>query len=1013
MNSLPTKLLSCLLVIFIGFTANAQSKFYVSKSGSDLNPGTKSKPFKTLEKARNAVRKINGKMKKDITVYLRGGSYFRDKTFQLTDKDSGTNGKKVIYTAYPKEKVLISGGTPVKGWKKHQGQIYKATLSGKNVNSDNNFRELYVNGKRAYRARSPKLIRAGWYNQAGKPAGYTISKNDMKLFKNGGDVELVWSMNWRQHRMLVDKIEDSGQGHYNVIMKQPFLHQALIEDYGRARPTPNNPFFIENAYELLDEPGEWYYDRPSKTLYYWPKEGQNMKTARVIVPRTQTLISLKGASKRKKVENIQFSKLSFQHTTWEKAYKEGVTAIQANHYNIQPPIVEGPNNGTGSHTDNAELPRGAIELEYTKNISLIGNKLSNTGGTGIILFNSVLDTQIRKNSIKDISETAIIIGSWVHNFIDKDEEELCKNILIRNNVIDNIGLQYWGAPGIQMYYADGMTIEHNEISNTVYGGIQIGWNGWQGTEKDSTSNRNTIIRYNRIENYSRKTGDTGAIYSLGQHPNSEFYGNHFKNAGKYLAAQYNDEGSAFMYWHDNVVEQNQKVDGDFLLFSAWRATIHDNWLDHIYTNIEPINNKGIRCYLTNIKVEKNGWSSKAKAIIDGAGLTKKAYKAPRNPAKGDIAYGKNAVMYKKNGGEDFGAIGHLAQFAVDGNPKTSAMAKDVQDFALEVDLLNIYSINQIKLNFADGKESNNFKVYASRDGVNWQTLGQTKNLTFKKMNARFVKVESANSSSKMAIANIEVFGKRAKKAKLSKPVAFSAPSKKNLQLWVKADEGVKTGGEDFVAKWKDHSGKGNHLVLPKAFTRLDPASSGTTVSTKKPVLWRALKNGRPAVRFDGFDDCLVANGVAGDFKNNTIFILFRPHTVHNHNQVFQAKGGSGEFVFHAANGGTVHAGSDGKASFKQNAVLKAGQWQVMTYTQSNGKAKLFSGSKLLESKSMPVSKPWTGFMFGTNVDFRRKGGHTIDGDVAEVLVYNKALSSSEIKTIQAYLNTKYKLSSTK
>ena len=951
-------------------------------------------------------------MSEDITVYLEGGTHRREKTFTLTELDSGKNGYQIIYRSYPNQTALISGGSELSGWTKHEGEIYKLQLSDTDVNTDNNFRELYIDGKRAYRAREPRLFRAmSWHHDENKKInGYVVSKNHISKFNNDSEVEFIWSMNWRQHRLLVDKIEAREDGNFNVIMKQPFMTQALREDFPSARANFNRPFFVENAYELLNEPGEWYYDRSSKTLYYWPKKDQDMNQVKAVIPRLETLVSLKGSSKAKKVENVSFTELAFKHTVWQKAYKEGATSIQANHYNVQPAIVDSENNGTGSHTDNAELPRGAVELEYTKNIDFISNKLAHTGATGIILLNGCIDTEIRKNHITDISETSIIIGSWVHNFIDQDHEELCEDILIRNNIINGTGLQYWGAPAIQMYYSDSMTIEHNEILHSNYGGIQFGWNGWQGTEKDSTSSRNTIIRYNKIAEFTKKTGDSGSIYSLGQQPNTEIYENYFRNAHKYQGAQYNDEGSAYVYWHENVVDQKKAVKG-YHLYSAWRATIHDNWCDMTYTNYTPIQNKGTRCYVTNVQEQKNGWNPRAQSIIDNAGLTLKPYIPARNPAKNDVAYGKNAIMYKAANVEDYGAIGHLAQFAVDGNPDTSALPKDVKDFTLEVDLIKIYSINKINLSFAKGHESGQVTLFASRDGIDWTQVGTNKSISFDDMDARFVKVEAKAGDKALAISNIEVFGQISKKRKNSAPVKFTPPQASSLKLWVKADEGVETAGEDFVAQWKDFSGNNNHLVLPKAFTKLDPISSGTTVSTKKPVLWNDMKNGRPAVRFDGFDDCLESTGVTGDFKNNTIVILFRPHTVNNYNQVFQAKGGWGEFMLHAGNGGTVYAGSTVNSRFVTGKnIMKPAQWQTITYTAKNGTAKLFNNKQLVSTQAVVNPKAWTGFMFGMNLDFREKNnGFTLDADIAEVFIYNNALSETELATVKDYLNKKYQL----
>ena len=347
------------------------------------------------------------------------------------------------------------------------------------------------------------------------------------------------------------------------------------------------------------------------------------------------------------------------------------------------------------------------------------------------------------------------------------------------------------------------------------------------------------------------------------------------------------------------------------------------------------------------------------------------------------------------------------------------MAKDVQEWILEVDLLEVFAINRVAIRFAAGHEPNGYKLLASRDGVDWSEAASRSGAgrdqhTFPKTEARFVRVVAAPGGNRMAIASIHVFGVQAAPRTMPAPYRFAPPAAPNLKLWVKADEGVVTAGEAFVSEWRDQSGNNNHMVLPKPFTKLDSISSGTTVSTKKPVLWKDMKNGRPAVRFDGFDDCLVADGVSGSFENNTVFILFRPHSSSDYNQVFGAKGTWGQFMFHAGNKDSVYVGTsvDSRFAPPQTAgAMNPGQWELFTFTLNSGTAKLYNNSKLIGSRAMKTPAEWTGLMFGENLDFRDKNnGFSIDADVAEVLVYNVGLSDADIGKIHQYLSDKYDLS---
>ena len=198
-------------------------------------------------------------------------------------------------------------------------------------------------------------------------------------------------------------------------------------------------------------------------------------------------------------------------------------------------------------------------------------------------------------------------------------------------------------------------------------------------------------------------------------------------------------------------------------------------------NWEPIQNNGTRCYVTNVQVQKDGWSAEAQAIIDNAGRTDKPYTPGRVPLEGDVAYGKNAEMFTKGGNVDYGAVGHLAQFAVDGNPRTSAMAKDLQDYILEVDLLEVFAINKVLIKFAENHAAETYTVSASRDGVDWTEVATKSGAgkdehRFAEMDARYVRLTSAAGGSKMGVASIHVFGGEAKKRSIPKPVKFNPPA---------------------------------------------------------------------------------------------------------------------------------------------------------------------------------------------------------------------------------------------
>ena len=144
-------------VVALGCQVATAADFHVAPNGNDADPGTEAKPFATLERARKAVRQINRGMKEDIVVVLRGGTYRIDQTIVFEPEDSGTGGHNVIYRAQAGETPIISGGKPVTGWQPDEKGRWKAPAPV------DDFRQLYVNGIRATRARgeTPAGLEAG------------------------------------------------------------------------------------------------------------------------------------------------------------------------------------------------------------------------------------------------------------------------------------------------------------------------------------------------------------------------------------------------------------------------------------------------------------------------------------------------------------------------------------------------------------------------------------------------------------------------------------------------------------------------------------------------------------------------------------------------------------------------------------------------------------------------------------------------------------------------------------
>ena len=254
-----------LVVLCLGDLGVAYADYYVSPGGSDANPGTATQPFATLARARDAVRAVNKAMTSDITIYLRGGTYQLPDTLVLDQTDSGTNGHNVVYKAYSGERPIISGGQKITGWVAVGNGTYKAAVGGLR------FRQLYVNGVRAIRARTPDV---GNYHQliAWDKGGkrLEIAASAISNWGRLNEVEMViLGKGVNQANLRISSFAVVGINAF-VVPREPERTRMFQQVYPPKEP---RPYFFENAAEFLNQPGEWYLNIETNELFYYPQAG--------------------------------------------------------------------------------------------------------------------------------------------------------------------------------------------------------------------------------------------------------------------------------------------------------------------------------------------------------------------------------------------------------------------------------------------------------------------------------------------------------------------------------------------------------------------------------------------------------------------------------------------------------------------------------------------------------------------------------------------------------------------
>ena len=538
--------------------ANAVYKnIYVATDGSDDAAGSAEAPFKTIERALQEVASGNAAMTGDIVVNIAPGSYELADTLALTDAHSGKNGFNVIIKGTDaNNESVISGGTKVEGWTKHNDNLWKATLT-----EVSEVRNLYVNDYPAIRARSKykytyeeNYVKDGSSNTSD---GVLVGSRNFLTFAHPEDLETIWEGSWRHYRIPVDTIEYNVAGHEGyaaIVMKQPAWTKCVTGQNGAKK---SDTFYMENAMELLDEPGEFYFDSRNDVIYYYPYDGEDMATAETYVGRVETLITVNGTSKDSKASNLIFDNLSFKYGAWDLVSEEGMVNLQADcTINFDP----ASNNDYKPGGLNMQSP-GQFYVQNAENLTVKNCLFACLGSSALQFYDAVEGVKVEGNVIRDVSGAGIMIGTWLHitsnGSMDAINGETCDHFMVRNNVIRRVANEYFGQTAISVYYESNINIVHNDIQDLPYTAISAGW-GWGYASMMSTYHKNINITHNKISNAMQVLNDGAQIYTLGNLNGSTIAYNYVTDSSNVAAGIYLDEGSSNIAVHDNVSRNNSR-----------------------------------------------------------------------------------------------------------------------------------------------------------------------------------------------------------------------------------------------------------------------------------------------------------------------------------------------------------------------------------------------------------------------------------------------------------------------
>lgn len=563
-------------IIFLGwFPSLFAGEIYVSLQGNDKNPGTKEAPFNTLNRAIKQARewrRLNWpEVARGIYIRLEEGVYAQRNSLFLRPEDSGTPDSPTVICAVDGAHPVISGGVAVTGWKrgcnhpavpeKLKQKIWSAEaplIGNRRVET----RQMWVNGHKVQRAAQfpdGGLERMIDFNPEEQTITIPVSQSvNPERLQNAGQLEMIVHQRWAIAILRVKSI-DAKDGQAVVRFHEPESHLEFAHPW----PQPviggekgNSSFCLTNALELLDQPGEWFQEYPSGTIYYYPQAGENMETAEVIIPALETLVTIDGTLSRP-VKHIQFNGITFAHTSWMRPSFQGHVTLQGGFplldaYKLQEPGL--PEKAELENQAWITRPETAIRVRGAEHIDFKHCTFRHLSSTGLDYEWAVTASSVEDCQFTDIGGTALLVGAFPDGgfethipFIPADVRELCSHITIRNNFISNVTNEDWGCVGIGAGYVRNMDISHNEVCHLNYSGICVGW-GWTSLESGMCNNR---IEANYVHHFARRLYDAGGLYTLSNQPGSVMRNNRIEHL---IEAPYATNDRAFYIYLDEATD---------------------------------------------------------------------------------------------------------------------------------------------------------------------------------------------------------------------------------------------------------------------------------------------------------------------------------------------------------------------------------------------------------------------------------------------------------------------------
>jgi len=501
-------------VVGVAWASNEVVEIHVSPHGRDSSPGTAEQPVASLERAIELVRNVRNKKGPniDINVVLDDGVYRLEHPLIITPAENPGPGH-LRFIAANVGKAVVSGGRLLTGWKQ-VAQHWEVAIPSVN-NQPLLTRELFINGRRAVRARTPnsgffRIDRPG----PDKRTSLFIRPEDAWAFEgNIAGCEFVYLHDWSTSRVKILSFDPQT---LQVVFSQRVGCSAPHYEIGH---WPHARYFLENGERMLDQPGEWRLDTERGVIAYLPQPGENLESIEAVVPILEALAQIRGdSSSGVPVRHVQWQGIVFEHCRFDLP-DAGYAAGQATVYEPR----------RGPQSTGREMMPAAVTLDLADGCAFVDCSFRHLGGSGLWFRRECRNGVVRRCFFHDISGNGINIGETLTRPLKDVSPEWTSpfnngctyGIHVEDSVIRECGVQFFEAVGIWIGISPGNVIEHNEVAQLPYTGISVGWS-WND---QPTGCRDNIIRANHIHHCMLILHDGGGIYTLGRQPGTRIVNN--------------------------------------------------------------------------------------------------------------------------------------------------------------------------------------------------------------------------------------------------------------------------------------------------------------------------------------------------------------------------------------------------------------------------------------------------------------------------------------------------------